>query len=201
VLVSLFEQWCAQPVSLHFEGGEVLKSVLKSCTPRGDPRRGQMWWRLRLDALRTLGLRDEFEDVAVEFCLVYELSPPCWKDPLCSLNNVASKPPGEQGATPSVDSNLPAKVDSAVELSGLLVGDSVDAIGKLGGMKSSTYFRISCTRLIRAEFMAAGNILNLADFRESEDYCIYFFDVPRLAATFFNVMGINEHAKVTVQTN
>jgi ABC-type transporter Mla MlaB component len=200
VLASLFEQWCAQPVTLRFEGSGVLKAVLKGCTPRGDPRRDQMWWRLRLDSLRILGLLEEFEDAAMEFCLVYELSPPCWKDPLCKLESAVDTVPGTKSATLAVAPHLPAMADSTLELSGLLVGDAVDTIAKLEGIKSSAYLRISCARLIRVDFVAASSLLNWAALRESDGCHIHFFDVPRLVAAFFNVMGISEHAKVTVHT-
>jgi hypothetical protein len=82
-LVELFARWCLQKIELHFAGVQGLSAVLKARTPSSDMRVDPVWWQLRLDALRILRMRDDFEAVAMDFCMVYEISPPSWKDPLC----------------------------------------------------------------------------------------------------------------------
>ena len=55
---------------------------------------------------------------------------------------------------------------------------------------------VSCKGLIRVDFSAAGSILNWVAMREADGYRVQFRDVHRLVAAFFNVIGINEHARV-----
>jgi ABC-type transporter Mla MlaB component len=58
---------------------------------------------------------------------------------------------------------------------------------------------ISCAKLIRVDFSAAGTLLNWVSARQDEGRSVHFYDVNRLVAAFFNVIGITEHAKVTTR--
>ena len=60
---------------------------------------------------------------------------------------------------------------------------------------------ISCARLIRIDFSAAGTLLNWVSSRQAEGRQVQFIHVQRLVAGFFNVIGISEHAKVVARTD
>jgi ABC-type transporter Mla MlaB component len=220
-LAELFAQWCSQPVQLQFDGADVLHSTLKSYTPSGDQAVDMVWWRLRLDALRILRLQDEFELAALDFCVTYEVSPPPWEDARCEYvhERLNSMPPHEaafglteapavvpsfalsQGATVPMGLDM-LSAATVVELSGEVLGDAAEALDKLqAGLYDAKHLVISCSRLIRVDFSAAGSILNWVALRESEGCSVQFRDVPRLVAAFFNVIGINEHARVMLRTH
>jgi ABC-type transporter Mla MlaB component len=55
---------------------------------------------------------------------------------------------------------------------------------------------ISCARLIRVDFSAAGSILNWVAAQEMQGRQVQFHDVNRIVAAFFRVIGINEHARI-----
>jgi ABC-type transporter Mla MlaB component len=55
---------------------------------------------------------------------------------------------------------------------------------------------ISCARLMRIDFSAAGTLLNWVTARQAEGRQVQFVEVHRLVAAFFNVIGISEHARV-----
>jgi len=59
--------------------------------------------------------------------------------------------------------------------------------------------KVSCARLIRMDFIAAGDLLNWVLARRSENRSVVFEDAHRLVALFCGAMGINEHARVTVR--
>lgn len=219
-LAGLFSEWCLTPVKLHFGGADVLESILKSLTPSGDKQVAMFWWQLRLDALRILRLQDEFELAALDFCVTYELSPPPWKDARCDLvhestdaatphenayNLLDDVEPGEPvdfGQASTMLMSMDSIPTSIVELSGEVLGDAVEAMDKLQiGLTGSNRLVISCARLIRVDFSAAGSILNWVAVREADGCHVQFRDVPRLVAVFFNVIGINEHARVVLRTS
>ena len=215
-LAELFAQWCAQPVKLHFGGADVLEKILRYCTPSGDKRVDPFWWQLRLDALRIMRLQDEFELAALDYCVIYEVSPPPWVDARCSyvhdrVNSTTSVDavgmPGDAAPDYLADSaSVAVGLDTApaavVELTGEVLGDAADALDKLqAGLKGADRLVISCARLIRVDFSAAGSILNWVAVREAEGCHVQFREVPRLVAAFFNVIGINEHARVTLRTH
>jgi len=220
-LAELFTQWCSQPVQLQFDGADVLHNTLKSYTPSGDRAVDMVWWRLRLDALRILRLQDEFELAALDFCVTYEVSPPPWEDARCEYvhERLNSMPPCDaafglteapavapsfalsQGATVIMGLDM-LSAATVVELSGEVLGDAAEALDKLQvGLHDAKHLVISCSRLIRVDFSAAGSILNWVALRESEGCSVQFRDVPRLVAAFFNVIGINEHARVMLRTH
>ncbi len=60
---------------------------------------------------------------------------------------------------------------------------------------------VSCARLIRVDFSAAGSILNWVANRQEEGFNVQFREVHRLVGAFFNVIGINEHARVVLRAN
>jgi hypothetical protein len=59
---------------------------------------------------------------------------------------------------------------------------------------------VSCAKLIRVDFIAAGDLLNWVLARRSENRAVSFVEAHRLVALFFGAMGITEHAKVKVRT-
>jgi len=220
-LAELFTQWCSQPVRLQFDGSDALHNTLKSYTPSGDQAVDMVWWRLRLDALRILRLQDEFELAALDYCVTYEVSPPPWEDARCEYvhDRLSSIPTceaafGLTGAPVAVPSfalsqgaTVPMGLDmlssaTVVELSGEVLGDAAEALDKLQvGLYDAKHLVISCSRLIRVDFSAAGSILNWVALRESEGCSVQFRDMPRLVAAFFNVIGIDEHARVMLRTH
>jgi hypothetical protein len=68
---------------------------------------------------------------------------------------------------------------------------------KLG---TASIVNVSCSRLIRVDFIAAGDLLNWVLQRRAENRIVGFTEAHRLVALFFGAMGINEHAKVKVRT-
>jgi hypothetical protein len=60
---------------------------------------------------------------------------------------------------------------------------------------------VSCANLIRVDFSAAGGILNWVAERQAEGCRVQFREVHRLVASFFHVIGINEHARIVLRTN
>lgn len=199
-LEGLFGQWCVQPLQLYFSGEEALEKTLKIATPAADKRVDPIWWRVRLDALRILKLQDAFEAVAMDFCLLYEVSPPAWADARCDC--VCERVHATQ---PRVDTPLEEMdfepLEAVVELTGQVLGDAVEALNRLQrGLKEHDTLVISCAKLIRVDFSAAGSILNWVAEQESQGCQVQFFDVPRLVAAFFSVMGINDHARIILRS-
>jgi ABC-type transporter Mla MlaB component len=220
-LAILFAQWCDQPLVLHFDSAKMLEKVLRTATPLGDAQVPQFWWQLRLDMLRILHLQDEFELAALDYCVTYEVSPPPWKNPRCSMLHELTRA-GEGGGHGAVSVQVTADDDwkpssgfarsvllepeteksLKVELIGELQGDPSKALASLGAaMKNTEKLVISCMRLVRVDFSAAGSILNWVANGEAMGCQIEFRDVPCLVATFFNLIGINEHAQVMSRTN
>ena len=217
-LTQVFVAWSAQPVQLRFIGGDQLQKVLQQATPSGQRDTEQAWWQLRMEALRVAHRPDEFELAALDFCVTYEVSPPSWEIARCEYKSVdnqglpifgntiigevsrdfAPSSLSFQDGDTHMDalSSQTAKLMS-IDLSGQIEGDAVAILEKLEAkLMGADIMMISCTKLIRVDFSAAGTLLNWVSARQSEGRAVQFSDVNRLVAAFFNVIGITEHAKV-----
>jgi ABC-type transporter Mla MlaB component len=220
-LQRVFASWTAQPVQLRFMGAEKLETVLQAATPSGKNDVAQDHWKLRLESLRLMHRPDEFELIALDFCVTYELSPPAWEAARCEYKSLDAGGATQAGHTiigeamhDSIPSGLSGYGDSqmgtshqsaqlsAVELSGQIKGDAQSTLDKLEQrLLGADIMVISCSRLIRVDFSAAGNLLNWVTARQAEGRTVQFGDVHRLVAAFFHVIGISEHAQIVTRTN
>ena len=217
-LRKVFSSWCAQPAQLRFMGDKNLQKILQSATPSGNRDTAHEWWYLRMEALRVTHRPDEFELAALDFCVTYEVSPPAWESARCTYkalepDNVMASSHTLIGdvfndSIPSIMSvtegdsqmdSVNAQVNrfSSVELSGQIHGDAVAVLDHLEDkLRGADHLVISCAKLIRVDFSAAGTLLNWVSARESEKRFVQFTEVNRLVAAFFNVIGITEYARV-----
>ena len=212
-LSELFRSWIPQKLDMRWLSGERLFTVLQDAAPTGVRDVDPVYWQLRLDALRMANRPDQFDEAAIDYCVTYEVSPPSWERARCQVRVSGSthstmSPPLSQVSEVSTSfresehSDDPAQVQIAgVELSGQLVGDISATIRKMDAqLGSATMVHVSCTRLIRVDFIAAGDLLNWVLARRGESRSVSFVDSHRLVALFFGAMGINEHAHVKVHS-
>jgi hypothetical protein len=223
-LCKLFSAWCAAPVQLRFIGVEQLEQLLAEATPSGDRSVNPAWWRLRMESLRITGRADEFELVALDYCVTYEVSPPSWQNAKCQYlpvneggPDLAEFPlvddaPSSEGPPSSLnfDSNGPQTVPFGMEfagtptakLSGQVLGDAQEAMESLeAGVREGNVLIVACDLLIRVDFSAAGSVLNWVAAKQADGCQVQFRSMHRLVAIFFNVIGINEHAKVLARSD
>ncbi len=203
LLEGLFSSLCEEAVTLRFAGQECLIHALRAMTPSGSRNVEPAWWGVRLNALRAMGLQDDFELTALDYCVTYETAPPTWIAPRCSFEaaDAARQRPDFSAET------VPGGIDDdsgglQLALRGEIVGDATFALAILDAAPvHGTRMVIACGELLRVDFAAAGSILNWVAMRQAEGKQVQFQDVHRLVAAFFNVIGINEHAKVVPRTN
>jgi hypothetical protein len=202
MLEGLFSSLCEEAVTLRFAGQECLVAALRAITPSGSRNVEPAWWGVRLNVLRVLGMQEDFELAALEYCVTYETTPPSWMAPSCSLLASDSAEPMPESATQT----RPAGISSALEnlslaLRGEVVGDATFALAVLDAAPvTGNRMEIACDELLRVDFAAAGSILNWVAMRQAEGKQVQFLNLHRLVAAFFNVIGINEHAKVVPRT-
>ena len=221
-LSAVFKGWAQQPVQLRFMGEAQLQNVLKAATPSGERETAQEWWQLRMEVQRVTHRPDEFELTALDFCVTFEVSPPSWETARCDYKSIDAE--GHASSSHTIigdvfrdsissvlstiegDSLMDAQGSqfegnvSTVELSGQIEGDVVNALEQLEAkLMGSDIMIISCAKLIRVDFSAAGTLLNWVSARQIENRAVQFTDVNRLIAAFFNVIGITEYARVTAR--
>ena len=211
-LSMLLRVWAGQAVEMRWLAGDRLFTVLQDAAPTGVRDADPAYWLTRLDALRLANRALQFDEAAIDYCVTYEVSPPSWEASKCTVKladhsgvTIAPKSAVSDVSTGFVESQLfeeatTGEKTAAVELSGQLTGDIGAVLGKLEAtLRDSTVVSINCQRLIRMDFIAAGDLLNWVLARRSEERLVHFDDAHRLLALFFNAMGINEHSRVKVR--
>ncbi|WOB09042.1 hypothetical protein [Piscinibacter gummiphilus] len=211
-LSELFRTWMPQQLDMRWLSGERLLEVIQDAAPTGVRDADPVYWQLRLDVLRIANRPDQFDEAAIDYCVTYEVSPPSWEPATCQAR-ISGASVSTQSPPMSVVSDVsttfqesqiidePGVVEVArVELSGQLVGDISATLTKMNNeLGTASIVTVSCAKLIRVDFIAAGDLLNWVLARRSENRSVQFADSHRLVALFFGAMGINEHAKVKVR--
>ena len=212
-LAELFRHWANETLEMRWLNGERLLATLADAAPTGVRDADPAYWLARLEALRLANRADEFDEAAIDYCVTYEVSPPSWESARCRARisgatvSTVSPPLSlvSDASSSFIESTLteePGRVQqSGVELSGQLVGDIGATLAKMDGqLGKADIVNVSCSRLIRVDFIAAGDLLNWVLQRRAENRIVSFTESHRLVALFFGAMGINEHAKVKVRT-
>lgn len=214
-LSELFRKWIGQDVDMRWLGGERLMTVLADASPTGVRDVDPAFWLVRMDALRMANRPDQFDEAAIDYCVTYEVSPPSWEPARCQVRMSGS---GSGPATASPPLSMVSEVSTSflesqivedsglvqvgtVDLSGQLVGDIGPLLKKMNAeLGQASIVNVACDRLIRVDFIAAGDLLNWVLARRSENRVVSFVQAHRIVALFFGAMGINEHAKVKIRT-
>jgi hypothetical protein len=214
LLSQQIQQWAREPMELIWVGGTHMLALLEELTPTGSRDVDPAHWMLRLDMLRMLNQPILFDEVAIDYCVTYEQSPPSWESTRCTvreLRDAISAPTAPMSlisevTTSFVESQLQQETAcvqvAALNLSGQLVGDIGTTLLRLDDqLGGSVCLDVDCSHLLRVDFIAAGDLLNWVLARRAEQRQVTFLNPHRLVALFFGAMGINEHATVKLQVN
>jgi hypothetical protein len=209
----LMRAWSRESHDLIWIGVDHLLDILGDAAPTGVKDADPAFWMLRLDILKLANRPVQFDEIAIDYCVTYELSPPSWEAAACKVRiqtdaiSPHSRPLSHisEVTTSFVESQLHNdEVEfvqvAALNLSGQLVGDIGTTLSHLDDqLSASVTLEIDCEHLLRVDFIAAGDLLNWVLARRAEERQVVFNKPHRLIALFFGAMGINEHAKVKIQ--
>ena len=212
-LSEVFRLWMPQRLDMRWLNGDRLLSVVHEAAPTGVRDADPVYWQVRLDVLRMTNRPDQFDEAAIDYCVTYEMSPPSWERSQCQVrlsgsgnstlsHSMSAVSDVSTGFVESqiLDDAVMVQV-STVELSGQLVGDISELLRNMTEqLGKAPLINVTCSRLIRVDFIAAGDLLNWVLARRAENRSVTFVEAHRLVALFFGAMGINEHATVKVRT-
>ena len=213
-LQKIASEWVAQPLQLHFSGVANLQQVLAVGTQDCTKDSPQERWQLRLLMTRLMQRDDDFESLALDFCIAFEVSPPAWErtqNQFKSLDEEDADGDVQVGHT-VFDSMLMDETAAAaaptpvvmagVELSGQIHGDASTLFETLNQRRQGqAVLVLDCSKLMRIDFTAAGNLLNWVIEQKAHGVKVQFSQVHRLVGALFDALGISEQARVVLRTN
>ena len=213
-LTDQLRDWSKQNTEMRWLSGSSFINLARELTPVGDRDTDTGWWMLRLELLRVANRPDQFDEAAIDYCVTYEVSPPSWEPPRCRVRltsgglstvSPATTQQGKesesfQGFLESTTMDDASSGIAHLELAGQLMGDLTELLNRMNGQVGAMpQVQIACPKLIRLDFIAAGDVLNWVLQQRTENRSVTFTDAHRLVAMFFGAMGINEHARIKVK--
>ncbi|UGQ46120.1 hypothetical protein [Massilia endophytica] len=168
-------------LELALPGADVLCGHLRALPGLRDKAQGEAPWLLLLELLRLQNLEQEFEDVSMDYCLAFEVSPPPFRPPQDKVEARMRQPApagGERFVLPEVihtdDLALLGRIAAYAERYPALVFD--------------------CSRLARIEFGAANQLL--AALQALPGRRIEFRALNHLAAALLRLVGMGRIARL-----
>lgn len=198
--------------TITLQGADTLIALCQSQAPAMQREADQQWWALRLELLRLVNQQDDFDAIALDYCVTYEISPPTWEASHARVE-LAGVEAAAKSATSTVSPEFqnsglsPQSVlghggsrSAQLHLSGEILGSSSLFLSPLEqAAKAHEQLSISLRQLRRIDFSSAGALLNWAMMQHDAGKTLQFTGVHRLIAGLFSILGLHEHALIQLR--
>ena len=189
---------CARTQSeLSVAGADALLAVVSRTTENGRRDDSDACWLLQLELLRVLGRESVFEDLSIDYCVTYEVSPPPWEPMPASIRLAGSRGPATDTPVAALSYQVGAE---AFVLLGSIEGRAQATLSALRSYAADrAEINVDCRALRRLDFVAAGELLNEIVALRSGGKYVVFKDLNHLVAALLAVMGIPDMAEVRLR--
>jgi len=148
-------------------------------------------WLMLLELLQYAGDQARFEDLAVEYAVTFEESPPSWERRAA----VAPAAEARAGAVP------PAPADpDGFAFEGELTGAANETLKRLAAFAADRrMLKVDCSRLRRVDFVCAGTLFNILVTLQAQGKLVSLANVNAMVAGLLRVMSVDQVAHVTLR--
>lgn len=177
--------------NLELLGREGLAALLEA---RVEPGRQEdrECWILLLELYQLQGQQQAFEDVAINYAVTFEISPPSWEpgriaapEPVCALATETAADPDAGGDAYVCRGEI--KSSRFADLSAYA--------------ETRDHLIIECAALTRMDFISAGALLNVLSTIRRSGKQIVFRHPNHLVAELFGIVGLNAVATIVFAKN
>ncbi|RZI43438.1 hypothetical protein EGT07_06560 [Herbaspirillum sp. HC18] len=147
-------------------------------------------WLLLLEILRLLNREKDFEEVSIDYCVTFEVSPPAFVAPQSKVTTATSAAPA--GAQAAEGFLMPAVVDGRID-------NLIVSIAAYSDEHNPAI--IDCSQTRRVDFNAAGRLLTGLSPFCSVGKTIEFHHVNHLIVELFNVIGLKDIVRIIPRKN
>ncbi len=170
-------------VELIVGGVAELADLVRSTIEIGQRDASEAPWLLLLALLQLMNREKDFEEMAMDYCVTYEVSPPSFEPP----TKVATSAPARAAPASTDRFMLPLAVEGATAS----LFDAIDAYAA-----DAPVVIIDCTRLSRVDFGAASALLARLRPIAASKKQIEFRELNHLIAALFKLLGYPEVARL-----
>lgn len=196
LLLRVFRDFRKARNDLTVCGVEALEKALIPMTETGRRDPDEHGWQLRLLALRLLGRQQEFEDLAIEYCVTYEVSPPSWEPLPESITVMTAE---SQAAGESTATQQPYVGDTFL-LSGAITGRAESMFARMREWAQPRHeVTFDCRHLVRIDFACASELLNEVVALRTAGKEVIIERPSYLVAYLMIVMGLGDMADLRLR--
>ena len=171
-------------VKVQYSGVATLAGLLTQAIQTSSA--GMEQWMLSLELYQLQDKQAEFEDLAIEYAVAFEVSPPSWEALPAKIR--------------AVEVNEPAPEETAsagFELKGIIDGASEAKLKELVKYGASVpEVHIDMTNVTRVDFVSVGMFLNILIELTQGGKKVQINCPNEMICALFNVMGINQFASI-----
>lgn len=186
LLLSLLDELAAEriKVSLSSVGPFIEELARRAVVGQAE---GRETWLLLLELLQFTGNQERFENIAVDYAVTFEESPPSWK----GIALACAPPAVVQVATTT---------SGPFQLSGELCGASNEGLKRLASLAAERQnLKVDCAQLRRVDFVCAGLLFNILATFKAQGKLVTLFNVNAMIAALLRVMSVDQVAHVTLR--
>ena len=178
-------------VKIQYIGASNVIGLLKQTTQAGVGEGAQYHWLLLMEFDQILGKQEDFEELAIEYAVTFEVSPPSWEAPAEKADvEEASEPSSESIALPTVNSDR-------FVLKGVISGNSEHVLKGLAEYAESRQeAHVDMSRVARVDFICMGSFMNVLIQLSTSGKQIVIHEPNEMVLTLFRVMGVDQFATI-----
>lgn len=195
--------WCDKPVHLHWQGTGALMAALRLSRAASVPPQARRWWLIELDALCLLQQNQLFEELALEYCMAFEESPPSWRSVVCTLevSDASAAATDFVSTVPSISPHTdsqPSANAATFELAGNITGTNPPALREMRSLARPVgLLTVSCARLGRVDIQAGQSLVEWVHDCHSQGRMVQFRWLPSLVLVYFHMLGMEKWASLS----
>lgn len=175
---------------LQLVGVEHLIEVVKEqIAADGHGSEDRLAWLLLFELYQWLGKETEYEDLAIEYAVNFEISPPAWEAVKPAQVAAQAKPPA-----PASDA-AGGETGEAFAMRGVISESSQSQLQDLSNYAADRQdVRISLAEVTRVDFVAVGNFMSALINLTQTGKKVFILDANEMVQALFLMMGMSEFA-------
>lgn len=184
----LLAELAAERIGVELVNVHALADVLAQGVQVGRAQARNSWLML-LELLQYDGDQGRFEDIAVDYAVTFEESPPSWE----RRGGLDAAPAPAPGEAPRVD-------PEAFAFEGELCGGGNETLKRFAAFAAERReMRVECRRLRRIDFVCAGTLFNILAMLQAQGKLVGLANVNAMVAGLLRVMSVDKVSHVTLR--
>lgn len=175
-------------IKINYVGASTAINLLKQAAESsGVEEDAKFHWLLLMEFDQVLGKQEDFEELAINYAVTFEVSPPSWE-------TLAEQAEVEEAADePTEDSDRP----DVFVIKGVISGNSEQVLKEMAEYAANRQeVHIDMSQVSRVDFICVGNFLNSLIQCFTSGKQVYIHEPNEMVVALFVVMGVDQFSTI-----